>query len=283
MKFKIVMGLFGLLASAQQVSAQQSQPWNIVPFQEQTGSQQQTIAKQFYAGFLTQNPSIKVQTAMVDLEGKGNLSIAVRLVSPKTCTGEKCHTVILSYDKALGWNTVFERRSAKLEIQSVMPDRIVNYTRMLKVNDKEIWLGSPSGTYKANGSIFGKAYYAADSVDKEFYNFLKTNDMEPEKMHQGELTSNVMGVSNKIIILQGVECDDPAGCRTMLVLNDKGKVSVILDVIHSLSAIYVSADLTNKMHDVVIETFAGYQIWRWNGQKYQISETTYPSSTTPAP
>jgi hypothetical protein len=257
--------------------------WSPVNLQVQTGSQQEGIAKDFYKGFLDKNPSAQVQTAMIDTEGRGNLSIVVRLVSPKTCTQDKCHTVILSYQKGPGWHSVFERRSKSLEIQVASPTRVTNYARLLRVNSNEVWEMNPPGVYVADPDVFGKPFYAAQPVSTVFSAYLKKNGFTPDTMHQGEIPADALGFKSNVIVLQDDSCDNPGGCRTLMFSTDDKSTKLILDASNVKYAIYITPEKSKSMHDIVLQVFQGYQIWRWNGVKYILSETTYPSTITPAP
>ena len=97
-----------------------------VSFHQEAGSRESHVVEKLYAPYLSKHSNTNLETAVVDLDGKGIGSIFVRFVSNQTCVDvNRCLTTIVRYNTATkGWDEIWSKHTRDVWIGAISPGSI---------------------------------------------------------------------------------------------------------------------------------------------------------------
>jgi len=262
-----------------------------IPFRTDPAAPEMASVVSVYGKFIKAHPGMRLETAMVDLEGQGVASIAVRFVSPDTCRGDRCDTVVLHYSGS-AWRPVFDHSAVALETAPPDPNPSSDGMSTLVVDGKVRWVWCGFDRYMPDLGSLGHLFPAG-----------KTAAPDVARAARAAMGSSLQGFDNPEFTQSPVVvdaaapmavpaywvrayaaglCGNAAGCpHTLLVRDAHGLKPVWTGFTIGPGA--VLSDAPNGLRDVALAGPSGYGVLRYDGTQYREFETSYPSGTTPAP
>jgi hypothetical protein len=250
---------------------------------------EKAVVKAVYGDFLKAHPDVQVLT------GAGNIPaglIFIKFVSKETCyDASACDTVALRKTSS-SWKVVFEHSTRSLSLTK--PDAAYFSEGMptLIVDGRVRWVWSGLDHYLPEVSSLGKSFprsapaspdvvsAMAKIVEKTFHSNLK-NAYRQSPLSLGEGGSSVVPFYWVGTYRTGL-CSNDVGCPYAILYPRAGGLGVLWSGF-SMGQGAVMETENQGMHDIALGTKWGYEILRYDGKKYQVVETSYPSSITPVP
>lgn len=270
----------------------------VVSFDAAPGSREVSTVRELYKSFVARSPGVKLEVARVDIDGSGVPSLAVRFVSPATCDGDRCHTVVLRHD-GRRWQEVLARKASTLSI-----GRPTNYpnaggkVRDIKVDATETWVWNGSGKYSVTLDGLGAYIPAQGEVPPQVADAAAGGFDSLSKGSGKKLLARAQAILRGVPLDLGMEsgpvwqvlalpasgfCSASGTCPSVFVVKsgqagwrDAGaQMSDAADVI--LPSTHAG------VHDIGMGDRNGYRTYAWNGATFALIATSYPSEVTPAP
>ena len=258
--------------------------------QSAPGAQERAVVDSIYGAFEKSAPNMVVQTGMVDLEGRGVASVVARFVSKGTCAsdGIHCETVVLRYGPS-GWQPVFTHTAATLGTDTASA---AHGMTGLVVDGAERWVWGGYGGYLPDVSSMGQVFptpVAADSYAAQAAQAAVAADKDMSVFLRAPVTAarqislSLGGVQAAMVDLYGPgDCVAALGCPNALMVHQSaGWTPLWTGFATAVGAVLPSVH--NGLHDVALEGASGYAVLAFDGARYRLLRTSYPSSTTPAP
>lgn len=225
-----------------------------------------------YESFLKANPQAVLETAVVDLDGRGVGSIITRFRDKTTCAGDVCHITILQFANNR-WREVFGRSSAAIE---TIPSP-TGATKDIRLDGGEVWRWS-SARYLPDLSSIGTiveptTVATAPVVAASF------GKVEGRGLFQADLE---VGAKVVLVVGRGIPYCGPSLCQSQIVMQDRGAWRRV-GTPYTAAGVAVLASRTKGLADLAFPSVQGYTVWRWDGHAYVASQTSFVSVLTPAP
>lgn len=294
MLFKIFLCaavLFATLTRASLVIAKEASNNSSIQFNKTPSEKEIEIVNSLYGDFLKTNRNIKIETSLIDLQGNGVGSLFVKFVSNETCADTRCDVVILSYRQGK-WVSIFEHSANNIII--LPPDNNFPNENMKSIMIEGVeWVWSGFDHYlpniKSMGQPFPQKERASVNIASQAQMALKNsliNLPEPPVFFKREInlnTSDMIATPFFWVTAQGKGlCGISIGCPHVILMGtSKGLVPIWRGFSPGFGVILSS--IHNGLKDVAIGVKDGYEVLAYDGQTYQVIETSFPSKITPAP
>ena len=293
-RISVLCGLAVGLSVCGAVQAQTTTSGGVaVALREAPQAQEAAIIRDIYPEFLRRNPTTRIQTALVDLNGDGIAEIAARFVGPATCADDRCHTVVLMSQASI-WRVVFERRTTGLALLPP-PRAAAGQMRDIVASGSERWTWGAmrylpqmqslgrlvTGERPAVAGVINSARPAlASSLSLDAAGNHRPGDL-PIQWTQVEM--DLRGARGMLVTANTFDyCSPMLGCPTVILVM-RGRDWVPAGLLSASGPIAVMATQTAGMADLAIPAAEGVTFFQWNGSEYRASATTFPSPITRTP
>ena len=235
------------------------------------------VLNPLFSNYVSANAGMKMSTALIDLEGRGVASMAVRFVSPSTCSGTNCYSSVLRF-RNNKWEISMNRILDKMEVETAASRKARNAdaeSMLIRVNGREVWQPFPDGSYHATS--WGTARPLAD---------MKSADLKAAAL-AGKSNITVPGKPedwysdfiNGMLVLRAKLCSEAEGCKVVVMVAGQPATPwrIVLETTASGGRVAVVDETRDYMKDILVDTALGYDTWRWNSTtlKYAKAESSY--------
>jgi hypothetical protein len=281
----LFLSLFTFFSISNIAYAQTDNTTDIV-FNKQSGPQDSVINKMFKT-FLSKDPSVSFDSSVVNLDNSGVGSIIVRFQGSGVCDqNNNCVTSILSYQNNQ-WVSVFQHKAINISIINQTTQKNAMNPIRVETSDKQsqVWYWDGSGKYSIYLPSVGTVFHETDPVNNKLLlqvkEFLK-NDYTTTNLTDKEIQISDNTIMYLVNVGGSANCGILSGCNQIgyLLLDDKYKM-VFADWGSNDNVVLNTK--TNGYQDIGIGNAMGYDKYSWNGNKYILSDTSYPSQITPEP
>lgn len=274
-------------ASAQRAEAPAAPAGREIALRADPAAPETRVVASVYADFIKQNPGMRIETAMVDLEGKGVASVAAKFVSPATCAGDRCSMVVLNYGTS-GWRPIFEHTGRSLAVGPTVP----GYGTATLIQDGGVrWTWTGLYQYMPDLASVGTVFRDQSQAPADVAQAARTamGAMLPASGPTPEFRQVALDVAvsspipaNWVRGYAAGACGNTVGCPHALLTRSGSSYRTLWSgMAFGPGAVMPSS--SNGMRDVALGTPTGYLVLRFDGQRYVASATSYPSSVTPSP
>jgi len=254
--------------------------WSPAVFRPAAGRELEAV-QSVYQGYLTQNPGITPETALIDLQGKGVYSLAVRFSNGgcQAAAPAACRIAIL-YMRPGGWEQVMTASAVNVEVER--PDRAAvrgGAFSLLRMDGKVVMEATPGGYYAptAWGSgtpMTSRSHPRAlpaglNGAPKDWF-------AEEFPVPQGSLT-----------VYRAALCFEAQGCEIAIYLQTPSTTPSQPPLIRRMVSTYAEGDRValrvvprQTMPDILVDGGGGLRTWMWAAQSAAYSEVT--TSAAPA-
>ena len=267
-------------------------------FKQDNNSQEYKIVSDLYSAYLKKHPGIVIETALGDLQGQGKASIFIKMKSQQTCktnNPDSCYMTALVF-KNNTWQALLNHTAETVELGRPSPAPGGEGMKDIILDGHEAWRWSGLGKYFPMLESIGKVYEAKNPAPAEMISYasqiLSKDIQEPsnitpaQKVHWNYSDIDITKIAKTYWVMaeSGIVCGSYLGCpATLMIKSTNGGYRSILETYAQGKIAVLPSVGKDDFHDIALGTGEGYSVLRYDGAKYKLISTSFPSSVTPIP
>ncbi len=251
-----------------------STAWTPAVFRAAAGRELEAV-QSVYRDYISQNPGLSVETALIDVQGKGVASLAVRF-SKGGCRADApggCRIAIL-YMRPGGWEQVMTASGVNIEVErpGQAPARGGQHA-LLRMDGREVYEASPGGYYSATAWGSGTPM---------------TSRVNPRALPAGLngapkdwFAEEVESPRGTLSVYRAALCYESQGCEIAVYLQTPPTAPGQPPVVRRMVSTFAVGDRIalrrvprQGMPDILVDGPTSLRTWVWAAQSAAYSEVT---------
>lgn len=245
------------------------------------------LVQTLYAPFLNRHPDTRVETAVVNLGGHKGNSVVARFMSPLTCAGESCMTVVLRYDQPHQiWKEVLSHHTTALAVGGISPMETGQGVREVITSDGISWRWTSLGKYMPEVTSVGQMFPGMRTASATLRN---TVLRDYPKYAEGDVVMKVSAprlsdvMQTSFVSIQSPQWCGRTGCPFVLMTgNDEAGYNVLTKGVFAERAVIMNSQ-NDGVSDFAVQVGNNLAFYRFHKGHYDLVKTTYQSKVSPLP
>lgn len=221
---KILLSLTCLIGFS--INAYATESATKVSFHDSKASREWKIINELYHPFLTAHSDVKVESSVIDLDGKGVGSIFIKFVSPGTCRINGCLTNVVRWNTTKkNWEEVWSYRTDTMWVGGPSPTSFGQNMKEIYSDDGLMWRWIGKSPYYPEIRSLGKTLWpqtvqASPSRQKFAFDnvFSKLHNDKADITKIAEIPVNLTGIGTQYVLVdESIAVCGDVGCPFIVV------------------------------------------------------------------